>query len=123
MKQETYMKLAKNLKIGAETLLIANVVIMLYVSIKEIMAGNRIGIGLLVPIVIFAIFMWLGWARPLETGFALVLLGIIVIIFFGNVMNNPLAWTMMGSSVLITGALFLRAGWKFEQTYEKQPPS
>jgi hypothetical protein len=67
--------------------------------------------------------MWLGWARPLETGFALVLLGIIVIIFFGNVMNNPLAWTMMGSSVLITGALFLRAGWKFEQTYEKQPPS
>jgi hypothetical protein len=113
------MKLAKNLKIGAETLLIANVVIMLYVSVKEIMASNRFGFGLLVPIVIFAIFMWLGWARPLETGFALVLLGIIVIIFFGNVMNDPLAWTMMGSSVLITGSLFLGAGWKSGQIFEK----
>jgi hypothetical protein len=123
MKQELYMKLAKYLIISAETLLIANVIIMINVSIKEIVAGNRIGIGLLVPIAIFAIFMWLGWTRPSETGLALVLLGALVIIFFGNVMNDPFAWMMMGSSVLITGSLFLGAGWKSGQIHEKQPPS
>lgn len=117
------MKLTYKLKIGAEILLGATFVILLIVSMEDRIAGDYASIGLLVPAVVFAIFMWLGWIKPLETGLALVLLGAVVIIFFGNTINSPVAWFMMGGSTLVAGFLLLRAGWKLHQNHDKPAPS
>jgi len=117
------MKFANGLKIGAEILLAATFVILLIVSINDILAGNFAGTSLLVPAAVFAIFMWLGWIKPSETGLALVLLGAIVIIVFRNTTNSPIAWRTMGSSTLVTGLLLLGAGWKFHQNHDQQAPS
>ena len=117
------MKLANGLKIGAEILLGATFVILLIVSINDMLTGNFTSTGLLVPAAVFAIFMWLGWIKPSETGLALVLFGAILIIVFRNIANSPSAWRMMGSSTLVTGLLLLGAGWKFHQNHDKQAPS
>jgi len=110
------MRLANGLRIGAEVLLDASIMIMLIVSINEIFTRNHASVALLAPTAVFVLFMWLGWIHLLETGVGLIVLAIIVVTLSGNVMRNPFAWLMMGVSTLITGLLLLGAGWKFRKT-------
>jgi len=115
------MKLTNGLKIGAEILLGATLTTLLIASLRETVIDDYVGIGLLVPAAVFAIFMWLGWIKPSETGLALVLLGTIVIVFFGNIADSPITWPMIGGSTLVAGLLLLGAGWKFHQNHENEP--
>ena len=117
------MKLTNSLRIGAEILLGATIVAMLYVGLNGIANDNYTSKGLLIPIVIYPVFMWLGWNWPLETGLALTVIGATVLVFFENIVISPIAWHIVGGSTLATGLLLLGASWKFNQTHEKQPPS
>ena len=109
------MKLPNGLKIGAEVLLGATIIIMLYICINEISTGNQAGMLFLLPLAIFVVFMWLGWIRPLETGVGLALLGIIVFTFPENIVIDSIAWRTIGAPTLITGFLLLGSGWKFRE--------
>lgn len=117
------MKPAQGLKIGAEILLGATVVILLMVSVNDLLTDNFAGIGLLVPAAVFVMFMWLGWIKPTETGLALVLLGAIVIAIFRKTMNFSIPWHIIGWSTLVTGLCLLWAGRKSDQNHDKPAPS
>ena len=106
------MKFASGLKIGAEALLGAIILMMLYISLNEIASGIKAGIGLLVPIAVFIMFMWLAWNWPWETGLSMVLLGVIVIIIFRITTSYPIIRLTIGSLLMIAGLCLLGAGWK-----------
>jgi len=114
------MKLIKRLKFWAEILLGITIILMLNVSLHEISTSNDAGIGFLIPITIYIAFMWLGWIKPLETGIALVLLGVTMFIFFRNIRGGQLSWFMMGGSTIFAGILLLGTGWKFREKTKSQ---
>ena len=110
------MNIAQRLKVSAEILLFITVIIMIMVAIKVISLGDQIRVQLLLSTTFFVLFMWLGWIHPKATGISLICLGLFVITFFGNLASDPFAWRLFGSPLLITGFLFLGAGWEFHQT-------
>ena len=109
------MKFVNGLKVCAEILLGGTILVMLSLSINEVSMGDLEAIQLLVSCALFVMYMWLGWIQPLEAGFGLAVLGIFVVTFFGSVMLDSFSWLVIGAPTLITGLLFLGAGWKFRR--------
>lgn len=113
------MNIATRLKVSAEILLSITVIIMIIVAIKVISSGDSLGIQVLLSISFFLMFMWLGWIQPRITGIGLMLLGYVVIAFFGSFATspiNPIEWKILGVPILISGLLFLGASMKFHHT-------
>ena len=110
------MNITKRLKVGGESLLFMTIISMVLIAFRVISSGDQTtGVQLIFSALLFFIFMWLGWIQPKITGVGLILLGSLVVFFFGKLANNPNAWKLLGVPFLISGLLFLGAGWEFHQ--------
>ena len=109
------MSIVNRLKVIAEILLSITIIIMIIVAGKVISLGISIGVQILLSTLFFVMFMWLGWLQPKPTGIALIFLGSLILILFGNMVLKPDIWRWFGIPILIAGFLFLGAGWKFHK--------
>lgn len=106
------VKFINSLKTYAEFMLAATAILLFFITINETGTSTHAGILLLLPGVYFIVFMWLGWIRPWETGIALTLLGVVVILFLRGLPLRSFNWPIIGGALSITGLLFLLEGRK-----------
>lgn len=108
------MKLSKGLKIFALVLMALAAAFFTFMGVGEMLGGDLSGMGHLPPVVLIILLMWFGWRKPLAGGATMLLLGVLIGIYFINIINEAeykmIGTFLMSGPFIFPGLLFLAAG-------------
>ena len=106
------MENIKGLKIVALIFPGLTLAILLLFAIGETIGGDWSGLGHLIQAIPLALFMWLGWKRPLWGGIFFLVLGLVAWYSFADALRGSewlVPFLIIIAPILLAGILFLGA--------------